>query len=254
MNSRLNVQSALGQGTTFSFDLTLEVVSDFLPKVKPAHRKILGYSGARRTILVVDDRKENRMLLADMLIPLGFHIIEAENGLECLEQLRRHRPDATLLDLRMPVMNGIDAVEEIRRDDSFREHVIIAVSASVYEDDRHRSLDAGCHAFLIKPVHLDELLELLREHLALEWMCAEEPPQPEIAAAAPPAAALNVALPADERDALLKLASSGRVRPLLQYLDTLPPAYQPLIDELRQHAKTFQLQAIVERLRAMEAS
>jgi len=254
MGSRLVVHSMLGEGTTFHFDLALDVLPDFLPTVKPAYRKVLGYKGRRRTLLVVDDRKENRMLLADMLVPLGFHILEAEDGIQCLEQLRTHRPDATLLDLRMPVMNGVETMEHIRNDEELKEHVIFAVSASVYEDDRSRSLQAGCQAFLMKPIYLEDLLEQLRVHLGLEWLYGESAKEtgPTAEAAAPFTAAIE-RLPQQECEILLKLATTGRVRPLLQHLDTLDPAYHVIIEELRQYAKTFQLQAIIEKLKMMES-
>ena len=193
------------------------------------------------------------MLLADMLVPLGFHILEAEDGQRCLEQLRAHRPDATLLDLRMPVMTGVEAMAHIRNDEELKAHVIFAVSASVYEDDRSRSLQAGCQAFLMKPIHLEELLEQLRIHLDLEWVYAETDAEAKDAnrqAAAPPAGACG--LPPEERDTLLKLASTGRVRPLMQHLDTIDPAYHAIVEELRQYAKTFQLQAMIEKLQALE--
>ena len=253
MGSRLVVRSAIGEGTIFHFDLKLEVLPDFLPTIKPAYRKVLGYKGKRRTLLIVDDRKENRMLLADMLIPLGFHILEAEDGQRCLEQLRAHRPDATLLDLRMPVMTGVEAMTHIRNDEELKEHVIFAVSASVYEDDRSRSLQAGCQAFLMKPIHLEELLEQLRIHLDLEWVYAETDAalnDTDQQAAALPAGARG--LPREECETLLKLASTGRVRPLLHHLDTLDPAYHAIAEELRQYAKTFQLQAMIEKLQALE--
>ncbi len=253
MGSRLIVKSTIGEGTTFSFDLKLDVLPDFLPSIKPAYRKVFGYRGRRRTLLVVDDRKENRMLLADMLMPLGFHILEAEDGLQCLEQLRAHRPDATLLDLRMPVMNGVEAMEHIRNDEALKEHVIFAVSASVYEDDRSRSLQAGCQAFLMKPIHLDDLLEQLRIHLKLEWVYGEASKETERAKEQNvPMAAEARQFPLQEREILLKLATTGRVRPLLQHLDTIDPAYHAVVEELRQYAKTFQLQAIIEKLQAME--
>lgn len=253
MGSRLGVKSTLGEGTTFYFDLKLEVLPDFLPTIKPSYRKVLGYKGKRRTLLVVDDRKENRMLLADMLVPLGFHILEAEDGMQCLEQLRTRRPDATLLDLRMPVMNGVETMKYIRNDHELKEHIIFAVSASVYEDDRSRSLQAGCQAFLMKPISLEDLLEQLRIHLGLEWVYADTEKETEQGKEQPaPMADEASKLPLQECETLLKLASTGRVRPLLQHLDTIDPAYHAMVEELRQYAKAFQLQAIIEKLKAME--
>lgn len=254
MKSKLVVDSTLGQGTVFQFDLLLEEISNFTPPIKRQQRKILGYVGERRTVLVVDDRKENRLVLRDMLSPLEFNIIEAQNGQECIGQMLQHQPDATLLDLRMPVMNGIEAVSYIRKDSNFRDNVIIAVSASAYTDAQHRSLEAGCNDFLVKPIQLEDLLDLLQKYLALEWIYDEQETStlPKDSEVAPSSSLLT--LSKEDKDALLKFASTGRVKPLLEYLDTFEPEYQPATEEIRQLAKRFQLKAIVEKLQSVKDS
>ena len=254
MKSKLVVDSTLGQGSVFQFDLALEEISDFSPPVKRQQRKILGYVGERRTVLVVDDRKENRLVLRDMLSPLEFKIIEAQNGQECIDQMFQHQPDATLLDLRMPVMNGIEAVTYIRKDRNFRDNVIIAVSASAYADDQRRSLEAGCNDFLVKPILFEDLLDLLQKYLPLEWIYDEQETSalPRDSEVAPSSSLLT--LSEEDKDALLKYASTGRVKPLLEYLDTLEAEYQPATEEIRQLAKRFQLKVIVEKLQSVKDS
>ncbi|MCP4401805.1 MAG: response regulator, partial [bacterium] len=251
MKSELVVNSTLGKGSVFHFDLRVEELSGFMPQGKPKRRTVIGYSGERQRVLVVDDRKENRTLLCDMLEPMGFNIFEARNGQECIEQILEHRPDVTLLDLQMPVMNGIDTAQHIRQNHELRDNLIIAVSASVYDDDRHRSLQVGCNDFLVKPLHLNELLDLLQKHLQLDWIYAdtEKAQTPEVSEAVPNDGR-ELCLTPDDRGSLLKFASSGRVKPLLKHLDAMDPQYQPLIEELRQLAKNFQLQTIVKRLQS----
>ena len=254
MKSKLVVESILGKGSVFRFDLTLEAIPDFIPQETPKRRTVIGYSGERKTVLAVDDHKENRMLLRDMLSPLGFNILESENGQSCIEQTLKHHPDIILVDLRMPVMNGIDAVQHLREVHNLHDTVIIAVSASVYEDDRQRSLQVGCNDFLMKPLHLDDLLDLLQRHLQLEWNYADadaeiaQPPEQ----ASMPQDELEWRFPPEDQEILLKFASSGRVKPLLKHLEMMDPQYQPLIEELRQLAKNFQLQTIIERVKSEE--
>ena len=252
MNSTLVVNSILGKGSVFYFDLRLEELPDFIPEKKPQWRTIVGYSGERKTILVVDDRKENRLLLHDMLSPLGFEILGAENGEACIEQTLAHHPDITLLDLQMPVMNGIDTVQYLREHHEFRETIIIAVSASVYEDDRQRSLQVGCNDFLTKPLHLNDLLDRLQKHLHLDWVYADPEKVPSPRHSTNHEDDPECRLSPEDREALLKFASSGRVKPLLRHLDTMDPQYKTLVEELRQRAKSFQLQTIVERLKSEE--
>jgi len=255
MNSELLVESVLGKGTIFQFDLLVEEVPDFLPVPTTVKRIIQGYKGARRTVLVVDDRPENRLLLKDMLSPLGFNVLEAGDGQQCIEQMQEHQPDITLLDLRMPIMDGLTAAKQIRESGKFTESVIIAVSASVYEEDRHKSLQAGCNDFLTKPLPHDELLAVFQKYLNLEWTYKDDEPGPQTAetttSPSPPVHG-EICLPRADKEILLKFAESGRVKPLMKHLDTLGHKYQAVADELRQLAKTFQLHTLKEKIRSME--
>ncbi len=253
LGSELMVQSTLHEGTTFHFELPMEEIPGFVPTDRSLQRAVVGYKGEKRTVLLVDDKAENRLLLKDMLAPLGFTVFEAANGQECVEKMLEHKPDITLLDLRMPVMTGFEAAKEIRQTRNIREGLIIAVSASVYRDVRKRSLDAGCDDFLAKPIQLDELLDKVQFHLGLEWMYekAEQEAEPEKtgeqAQEAPPA----FSLPPEEVATLKELASSGRVKPLLQHLTELDgsrPQHKAITQEIRQYAKRFQLKKILEML------
>jgi DNA-binding response OmpR family regulator len=163
-----------------------------------------------------------------------------------------HSPDVILLDLRMPVMNGIETVQQIRQNKIFHETIIIAVSASAYEDDRKESLQVGCNDFLTKPIHLEELLSLLQKYLSLAWVYEEtiQEPSPKDESIQVHSSS-NIVLPAKDREVLLKFAASGRVKPLLEYLADIEerdPKYQLLTEEIRRFAKMFQLKAVIEKL------
>ncbi len=255
MNSELIVRSIAGKGTSFQFELRLAEIPGFIPKARPPERIVIGYTGPRRSVLVVDDREENRALLRDMLLPLGFTILEAGNGQQCIEQVSVHKPDVILLDLRMPVMDGFEAAQQIRHIMNIRDAAIIAVSASVYEDIRKESLSAGCDDFLMKPVQLEELLNKLQSHLKLQWIYEKTTQEiREEQAAIPSDSSPDIPLPEEEVKALMTLASSGRVKPLLQRLaeiDEANPKYQATTHTLRQLAKNFQLKAALEQLQSM---
>ena len=102
-------------------------------------------------ILLVDDHDENRATLKDMLLPLGFEIAEAVNGQDALAQATIFSPELILMDLVMPVMDGLEATRQIRQIPAFQGVVVIGVSASALEAKRQVSLDAGCDDFLAKP-------------------------------------------------------------------------------------------------------
>jgi CheY-like chemotaxis protein len=131
--------------------------------------------------LVVDDRAENRQLLVKFLAPLGFELHEARNGVEAVAQWQSHRPHLIWMDIRMPEMDGYEATRRIKAAPGGQDTVIIALTASVFEEDRANILAAGCQDFVRKPISEAVLLEKLAQHLGVVYRYAEatEPPPPE---------------------------------------------------------------------------
>jgi signal transduction histidine kinase/DNA-binding response OmpR family regulator len=239
MGSRLQVQSVAGQGSTFWFDLTLPI-TDAVERERPAPvRSTAGYDGARRTILVVDDKRYNRLVLRDLLEPLGFAVHTAEDGQQAVDKAVALRPDAIVMDLVMPVKTGIAAAREIRQHPGLNEVPIIAVSASVLEAEQEKSRLAGCSAFLPKPIDTARLLDLLATHMKLNWIYTE----PELAAQAP-----LVPPPAEELAALHTLARAGRILDLEKRaarLAEMDHSYVPFAEKLQQLAREIEIDRIV---------
>ncbi|MEM7128447.1 MAG: ATP-binding protein [Chloroflexota bacterium] len=180
MGSRIQVQSSLGDGSTFWFELTVRGNLGEKPQPTKLEKTICGYRGPQHTILTVDDNQHNRSLIRDLLEPLGFRTIEARNGTEAIGLASEFAPDLVLMDLRMAGVNGLDATRLMRSqmDDTQSANgqpmIIIAASASAFESDRADSLQAGCDGFLTKPVQTAELFELLKDHLRIEWIYEDE--------------------------------------------------------------------------------
>jgi len=169
MGGELHVNSILGQSTTFWMELDLpEILSEAasLPTNKPV---VVGIKGQQK-ILVVDDQKENCSVLIHFLTSLDFEVMEANNAQECIEKAQSFQPDAILMDLIMPQVDGFETTQLIRKLPTLKEVVIIATSATAFEEDQEKSLAVGCNDFIIKPINFDELLEKLGEHLKLEWV------------------------------------------------------------------------------------
>ena len=179
MQSEIQVQSVPSQGSTFWVEVELPEAEHWAADSRVMPQGIIqGYTGSKRKILVVDDRWENRSVLVNLLEPIGFEIVEASNGQEGIEQAIKTSPDLIITDLAMPVMDGFEFLSKLRsRSDSegvshpqLQNQIVIVSSASVFEIDRHKSLDAGGNDFLPKPVQAETLLELLQKYLQLDWI------------------------------------------------------------------------------------
>ncbi|MEC4850038.1 MAG: response regulator [Jaaginema sp. PMC 1079.18] len=129
-------------------------------------------------MLLVDDRWENRSVLLNLLEPIGFEIVEASNGKEGIEQTLQTDPDLIITDLAMPVMDGFEFLQKLRSHPQLQDKIVLVSSASVFELDRHQSLDAGGNDFLPKPVEAETLLAQLQKHLQLNWIYDQDERDP----------------------------------------------------------------------------
>jgi signal transduction histidine kinase/DNA-binding NarL/FixJ family response regulator len=232
--------TAGGPGSLFWFEVALPGIESFAgePPTPILLRRITGYEGARRKVLVVDDRRYNRLLLVDMLEPLGFEVSTAGDGQEAVDKALAWRPDAIIMDLVMPVKTGFEAAQEIRQQPELKEVFIVAASASVLEADQERSRVAGCNVFLPKPIHADDLLAALTAPLNLTWLYAEAEAKSE-APLLPP--------PMEELALLSRLADEGRIlniRAEATRLEELDEAYVPFARRLQELAKGFEIDQI----------
>lgn len=173
MGGDLQVESEVGRGSTFYFELEMETVEGSVVRKEVDQSKIVGYDGARRKVLIVDDKEENRAVLREILSPIGFVITEASSGPSALELSAETHFDVILMDLRMPGMDGYTAIRELRKLETAAKSVIVTVSASAFESNRHESVDAGANDFLAKPVRQGDLFDVLERGLQLTWRRAE---------------------------------------------------------------------------------
>ncbi|MEG4419102.1 PAS domain S-box protein [Microcoleus sp. LAD1_D5] len=260
MGSQIRVQSTSGKGSIFWLDLDLPAVaqSSELPS-RQEKRRLIGFTGPQRKVLIVDDHEVNRAMLHRLLFHLGFEIAQATDGEDCLHKAQEFLPDIILMDLLMPVMNGWEATRRLRQLPELKDTVILALSANVYETTKQESILAGCDNFLTKPIQTNELLELLRLHLRLEWVYEEgaqtkkRTDQTAKASSEIAAADSRMVSPASESVlALLRLAAMGDIEAILEEtakLEASDPKLVPFVHHLRQLAKGFQLKQIRDFLK-----
>ncbi|MEH2170678.1 MAG: ATP-binding protein [Nostoc sp.] len=171
MGGQIQVQSEFGKGSTFWFEAKLPESKDWAKASRVVEQgTIIGYQGQRRTILIADDKWENRSVIVNLLEPVGFTVVEASNGQEAWEQALANKLDLIITDLVMPILDGFELINRLRQSEQFKEIAVIASSASVFAADQHKSIDVGADAFLPKPVEAETLLEMLRQFLYLEWI------------------------------------------------------------------------------------
>ncbi|MFT5684221.1 MAG: signal transduction histidine kinase/DNA-binding NarL/FixJ family response regulator, partial [Myxococcota bacterium] len=232
MGGSIQARSTPGQGSTFWFEIPLSAVSRLGQPAAPSVPVVDGYEGRRRRVLVVDDRKINRMVLLDMLEPLGFAVEVAANGQEALSAVEESRPDVVLMDLNMPVMDGFEATRRIRR--LSRPPVVIAISSSVMAMTSDQERQALFSDFLPKPVAYTTLLASLGTQLSLTW--TREVALPEVSLALPLAVSGPMVMPPQaELAALHRLAILGNLPRLSKRaaaLSQTDPALAPLAEQL----------------------
>jgi len=244
MGSDIHVESRPGAGSRFWFELSLPRL-DAGPAAPAVRRHVTGYEGRRRRVLVVDDVPDNRAMLADMLEPLGFEIGHAADGLEALQQVQQADHDLVLMDMMMPVMDGLEATRRIRQSMAGRQLPIIAISANASSADGERCMAAGANAFIAKPIDRNQLLERVGAHLGLRWIV--EVPASRAQRSNDTVDAL-VAPPLAELEVLHRLAMAGNMRSIREqaaHLAALDPRYRPFADRLQELASAYQTKAIL---------
>ncbi|MCB9078544.1 MAG: response regulator [Anaerolineaceae bacterium] len=230
-------------GTRFWFEARFPVVEAVAPIKTPA-QQLTGYEGARRRVLVVDDKSDNRLVLLNLLEPLGFAVDLAENGQKGLDKAGQTQPDLIFMDLVMPVMMGFEAITALRETPALADIPIIAVSASAMYMDQAHSRRIGCDDFLAKPVEADKLYGLLQRYLNLAWIYDDNQRQD-------PRQSVNVNFdsseitppPQAELELLYELARLGNMRGLqaqAQNLEALAETYRPFAQTLHTLAEALE--------------
>ncbi len=176
MGGNIRVSSILGQGTMFAFDIEISLADASEVQNNKPTRKVIGLAPEQPEyrILAVDDRLESRLLLVKLLTSLGFAVREAANGQEAIAQWESWSPHLIWMDMRMPVMDGYEATKQIKATMKGQATVIIALTASAFEEERTVVLSAGCDDFMRKPFREEILFDKMAEHLGVKYIYEEE--------------------------------------------------------------------------------
>ena len=176
MDGNITVRSKVGVGTTFSFDCSLPA-SELLSEESESRIAVgLEEGQPEFRILVTDDSADNRDLLVALMESVGFAVRSVANGAEAVRAWETWRPHLIWMDVRMPVMDGIEATREIRaRSEPIDACVIVALTASVFEQDRAELLAAGCDDFIPKPFRAEALFDAIAQRLGVRFVYESVP-------------------------------------------------------------------------------
>lgn len=246
MGGELNFSSELGKGTSFNIRLFLPQVHHLDEVKRSVFANRLGYVGAKKKILVVDNEAVDRELLVNILSPLGFEVEEAANGQDCLDIYPIFKPDLILIDLAMPVMDGWEAAYIIRKQHQSTIPIGI-VSANAYDKNLDNAANISSDDFIVKPVNVEELLDWLGHQLDLQWLHAHDvqttivKPQNYI-----PNPLMQVPSK-DKLENLLTYVEIGYVKGIHEKLDEIlriEPNCDDFVLHLRQMLEQFQIEAM----------
>ncbi|MEG3894254.1 MULTISPECIES: PAS domain S-box protein [unclassified Microcoleus] len=176
MGGDIAVESQLDRGTTFSFNIRVNLVTESDEQEASSVKQVIALEAGQPPyrILIVEDVAENRQLLVKLLVPLGFEVCEATNGEEGIALQSTWKPHLILMDMLMPVMDGYEATRHIKQTPEGRETIIIALTASAFDEQRQIILSAGCNDLICKPFREEVLFEKIAHHLNLRYIYEEE--------------------------------------------------------------------------------
>jgi CheY-like chemotaxis protein len=171
MGGDITVASELNKGTTFSFSISVQLGNE-IKQESFIQKQVLALAENQPTykILIVDDKSVNRHLLLKLLGPLGFELKEAANGKEAIAIWEAWQPHLIWMDMRMPVMDGYEATKFIKSHVKGNATAVIALTASVLEEEKAIVLSAGCDDFLRKPFKETMIFEALTKHLGVQFI------------------------------------------------------------------------------------
>jgi signal transduction histidine kinase/CheY-like chemotaxis protein len=255
MGSKIEFENNKNKGAKFYFILKLNKGTekeiekkDFIipQKIKQVDNE--NYN--KYQIFVCEDEKENRDLLGKLLISVGFKVNTAVNGKDCIKKLKLSKTDLLLLDLRMPVMNGYETIENIRKSEDLNKLPVFAITANVFDEDKEKVMKTGFNEFLGKPIDEDKLLSLIKKYLDLDYTYYEDIDYDIESVSLDETEVSNFnEISADIINRLIKFIEEADYDGILKELDHIKEKNKKLADKLAAMANSFDYQGMLRVLK-----
>jgi PAS domain S-box-containing protein len=166
MNGEIALESEVGKGSIFKVIIREVSIASLSSEENDQGTDILNVKFKNQKVLIVDDIESNRLLLNRMLSLYDLKTFEASNGKEAINIARRNSPDIIIMDLRMPVMDGYEATEIIKKDKVLKKIPVIILTASAMKSDEEEIKQIKCEGYIRKPVNRNKLISELKKYLS----------------------------------------------------------------------------------------
>ena len=249
MGGEMNVSSQVGYGTLVKFKIQVTAVEAADEETLRFKKQIIALESnqPRYRILVVDDKDINRQILVKLLSPLGFEVKSAQNGQEAIDIWQQWQPDLIWMDMRMPVLNGVEATQYIKAQANGNSPKIIALTASSLEEERAAILAVGCDDFMRKPFRDYEIFDMMAKHIGVLYVYEETPNQPQ---AYLPTAKLQPSdlnnMSSEWLSEFYSAATAGRDQRLMELIQKIPDQNSATVQTLKHLVDNFEFDALIQ--------
>ena len=252
MGSDLHVSSNIDEGSRFYFTLKLPPGKGKPEPTKKIRKKVVRLAdNCHVKALVADDNSDNRTVLSHLLKNIGVDVIEAENGLVALEETRKHLPDVIFMDIRMPVMDGREAIAKIIEEFGRERFKIVTITASAMQHDREQFLELGSHEVVLKPFRANQVFECLKNLLNIDYIYSEKPKKDAELKVSPDLDYSQICIPKEIHHSLKEAAKQNYITGIRQSLPLLAESGEEgktLADNLTLYLKNYDMKKILSIL------
>lgn len=249
MGGEMNVSSQVKYGTLVKFNIQVTAVEAADEETLRFKQQIIALESNQPhyRILVVDDKDINRQILVKLLSPLGFEVKEAQNGQEAIDIWQQWQPHLIWMDMRMPVLNGVEATQYIKAQANGNSPKIIALTASSLEEERAAILAVGCDDFMRKPFRDYEIFDAMAKHIGVRYVYEETQNQPQAyssTAKLQPSDFNNMS--SEWLSEFHSAATVGRDQRLMELIEKIPDQNSATVQTLKHLVDNFEFDALIE--------
>lgn len=176
LGGSISFSSQPEKGSLFKLEIPVKITKrDRSGRTETDFKRVTGISTDIKPpkVMVVEDSKESRDLLVELLKTIGFEVLQAENGKEAISLYNKFHPQLIWMDIRMPEMDGLEATRKIKSSMGGNKTVIVALTAHALEEEKESILETGCDDFVRKPYHEHEIFQIMAKHLGIKYIYSD---------------------------------------------------------------------------------